>query len=1048
MDYAYDVFISYSTDPDYRLAKELQTFLGGFHTIVHSDATPLRPLRVFVDESDLIQPGPDNAAGRSAITDLLERRLSESALLLVLCSRNARQSRWVNEEVASLLSQRGVNAIRIALTEHAAATLDDVVPASLLAAGITDQPYYDLRAFELGQAPRISGVRDFDEQRIALAAYLHGLSPGVLTPLWQREAAERQRQIEAALAGALRGQGRAAAERQDPQRAAPYFAAALERHESGGVRTDLLRSLQRVWRYDCIGGQHQTVSTSVLSWSADGSLIVGGTSRAIHVWNPEQRKSIATLRGMLRARFSPIARLLLSWGGRVRGAQVWDPRRDAEPIRFGEALGEATASWSPNGQRVAVWSPGQLHVFGTDGRTVSVMSDFTRDTFADTRWSRSGRSLACCENGVLQVWRVEDGTLESVRQDVHEYSWAGDTLVIAERERIVLSQANETVIALPPGLSVIEAKLSTSGRFVAATLSHGRFGLLQVGSDRWNLYESRETPRLTWAPSADRLAAETDGGALNLFTASESGAFEVRELETFESDERRGPASLAWSPDGKYIAAAARGRRVGVWDSVSGERATMFDADLLAGVPIAWRPDGRALAAGSLHGELQVWTAVDDWKPRRVPPNTQAKTELGSMWRPRDVRSPNGQFIVVRDPPNGLLIQRVDSGDEMGRVSDVGIADGGISWAPTSEWLAIEGDAVIQTVQRTPSGFVPAWSFTAGDRIDRFVWSGSGTRLAIGLQDATLMVIDLERGRLVNFARPMSSLIALAWAPDGSHVAASTAKHEVCLFDAATGDLLLELPDNPPGEEATSVTTITPQSSVLSLSSGVLTVADAENQIATWDLGSVLGPAVALSQRIEALTRVVVIDGEALDARMLFARGFAALRQGNRAEGWACCERALALAPHSRRFVALCGVAKAALEGLDAGRPLLAQAWESDRSYFTYLWLRAVGIDEPLPYDTPFWHAMDDHLQGRIDDRELWQQVRDTDNESRVMAGVAIGRRQDLAGETDKARRSYIRCLGMRIERIDELWVKLRLLQIDHGQRGRLTNWIIIGSSR
>jgi hypothetical protein len=91
------------------------------------------------------------------------------------------------------------------LTETADATLEDVAPAALCAAGFTDQPYYDFRAFECGQAPRAPGVRDFDEQRIALAAHLHGLSPGVLVPLWRREAAERRRQVEIALAGALQG---------------------------------------------------------------------------------------------------------------------------------------------------------------------------------------------------------------------------------------------------------------------------------------------------------------------------------------------------------------------------------------------------------------------------------------------------------------------------------------------------------------------------------------------------------------------------------------------------------------------------------------------------------------------------------------------------------------------------------------------------------------------------------------------------------------------------------------------------------------------------
>ena len=55
-DYQYDAFLSYSTVPDYRLARRLESFLEGFHRLDEDGGLGLRQLTVCRDASDFPSP--------------------------------------------------------------------------------------------------------------------------------------------------------------------------------------------------------------------------------------------------------------------------------------------------------------------------------------------------------------------------------------------------------------------------------------------------------------------------------------------------------------------------------------------------------------------------------------------------------------------------------------------------------------------------------------------------------------------------------------------------------------------------------------------------------------------------------------------------------------------------------------------------------------------------------------------------------------------------------------------------------------------------------
>jgi WD40 repeat protein len=1150
----YDLFISYSTDPDYRLVRNLQSFLEGFHRLLPNHLEPLSPLEVFMDESDLIRPGVGGGS-EAAIRTLLTSRLSQSQRLLVVCSHKTSSSPWVAEEVAWFLQHRRADDILIAISEQVAASeVAKLLPASLVAAGLHERPYFDLRGFGNAAPPLEWKVRNFEEQCLALAAFLHGRSSGELSPLWQREAKLRERRLEEALSGALRGQAQAALERSDSQRAATYLSRALEHRESGELRSALLGALQGLWRYQCIGGHHQRGSLSALSWSRDGELIAAvGTS--VQVWDQRQQRVLAALHldradGRLFypiGSFSPTESTLLLAGSGDLPVWLWDPTRMDRPLKCGEGFSSAIAAWSPDGMRIAVRGPEELRILERSGTELVRLPTTKTARDGILRWSPSGARLAYCCDRELTVWNEGGARLERTENGVWSFQWAADDrLVFTQGTDVVLEgPAGDLRVPAPSGAGVAQqVALSSSARFLGASFGTD-FGIWAFEMEAWTLFRRPDVARPLWAPGRDCVAVATVRGNLLLVNA-EGGTFVARELERWQNEINMMETSVAWSPDGARLAGAVRGGKLAVWDGATGQREVVFDADLLSGVRVAWSPNGTALAAGSMHGELQVWTRIDDWRPRRLPHTTvdlvwapsgsqcaslehrdqrstlvirdadasalrevsidQPAFELswsterllvaesrgrltgidpstgtllwqrtlrewnglgldtlparcyqratGSRGRLIEVRpndeddgtvaeiredlSPDGHLVVLRQPPDALRVLRVADGVELGRVHDDGITGGGLSWSPAGRWLAVHASSGVLFVEIGTAALGGQWEFSAADVIQEHVWSPVDQRLGLTVADGAVLVLDIAAKKIVPCDSHMLSVSGLAWTPDGTALVVTTTYGQVTMFDARTGATLIAPPRNVRLDGPAATTTPARVGTGLT-SPTYLTATDNEGGISLWDYRAALAPARGLSGWVESTTGLAMIDGEALDARALFESGLAALLRDDREEGWALCGRALAVAPHGRRFLALYGVAKAALDGMDAGRPMLVSAWETDRSLETYVWLRATGATEPAPNNSRFWTAYFAHMDGRYENRALMELAREFDSETTTLAAVAIGRRQDLAGKPRLARRWYLTALGKQISSIDQIWVKLRLSVFEGQSRGRLT---------
>jgi WD40 repeat protein/serine/threonine protein kinase len=240
-------------------------------------------------------------------------------------------------------------------------------------------------------------------------------------------------------------------------------------------------------------------------------------------------------------------------------------------------------------------------------------------------------------------------------------------------------------------------------------------------------------------------------------------------------------ASVACSPDGRWLASAGNDGTIKVWDIASGQEVRTLQGHKAAVRSVKFSRDGARLASVSYDLTVKVWNATNGEISLTLPTGPLGSAGGASF-------SPDGRYLAASGEGNTVKVWDLTNQKErftlQGHTSPVQ----SVAFRPDGRRLASASDD--QTIQ--------TWDAETGNRIlvvqgnqgplNALEFSRDGRRLASAGWNPTVRIWDADTGReLMTLAGHDATIRDVCFSPDGRRLASSSDDRTVKLWDLQTG---------------------------------------------------------------------------------------------------------------------------------------------------------------------------------------------------------------------------------------------------------------------